>query len=60
MRIEPLSLTYVPDNFKTQEMCIEAVQIEPNFLACAPDDLFKTQEMCNEAVSNKLQTLRQS
>ena len=46
-----------PDHFKTQEMCIEAVQIELNFLTRVPDP-FKTQEMCNEAVRNKPYTLR--
>ena len=30
-------------------MCIEAVHIEPQSLACVPDR-FKTQEVCNEAV----------
>ena len=36
-------------SFGSKQMYIEAVQIEPNFLACVPD-LFKTQEMSNEAV----------
>ena len=42
----------ISDHLVAQEMFIESVQIEPNFLACVTD-LFKTQEMCNEAVRNK-------
>ena len=40
-------LAYVPDHFKTQEMCNEAVHIELHSFAFVPDD-FKTQEMWNE------------
>ena len=43
----------IPNHLKTQEMCIEAVRIEPISLAYVPDHL-KTQEMCNEAVCKKL------
>ena len=38
-----------PDLSKTQEMCNEAVDIEPHSLAFVFDH-FKTQEICNEAV----------
>ena len=38
----------IPDHLKTQEMCIEAVGLEPHSLACVPDR-FKTQEMCIKA-----------
>ena len=37
----------MPDQFKTQEMCNEAVRMEPRFLAFVPD-CFKTQEICND------------
>ena len=43
----------ISNQFKTQEMCIEAVRIKPLSLAYAPDYL-RTQEMCNEAVRSKL------
>ena len=39
----------IPDDLKTQEMCNEAVQMEPCSLVYVPDH-FKTQEMCNTAV----------
>ena len=42
-------LVYVPDKFKTQEMCIKAVKEDPWQLHYVPDQ-YKTQEMCNEAV----------
>ena len=38
-----------PDHLKTQEMCFEAVRIEPLSLAFVPDH-FKTQGMCNEVL----------
>ena len=45
MRIEPYSLAFVPDCFKTQEMC----EIDPFNLWYVPDNL-KTQGMCIRAV----------
>ena len=41
----------------TQEMCNEAVHIEPRSLAFIPD-LFKTEEMRNKAVGVNLYTLK--
>ena len=43
----------IPNHLKTQEMCDEAVDINPRSLAYVPNH-FKTQKMCNEAVRNKL------
>ena len=47
----PLQITprlkMIPDRFKTQEMCNEAVHIEPLSLEYVPDR-FKTQRMCSE------------
>ena len=43
LRRNSLSLAYVPDHFKTQEMCNN-----PAVFFLVPD-IFKTQEMCNEA-----------
>ena len=39
----------IPRSFNTQEVCNEAICIEPLSLAYVPDS-FKTQEMCNEAI----------
>ena len=39
----------VPDRFKTQEMCIKALEVDPWQLKNVPDH-FKTQEMCDKAV----------
>ena len=38
-----------PDHLKTQEMCDEAMRIEPYSLAFAPD-LFKTQKMSDKSI----------
>ena len=43
MRISPTSLEYVPDHFKTQEMCNEAAEEEPSSLRYVPD-YFVTQQ----------------
>ena len=48
MHIEPLSLAYVPDHFKTPEMCNEAVSKKAYMLKYVPD--LKTQKMCEKAV----------
>ena len=56
VRRKPRSLAFIPDIFKTPEMCIEAVRIDP-FLLVRVADHFKTQEMCNEAVRNMSCTL---
>ena len=47
MHIEPCSLQFVSDHFKTQEMCEKAVGAVPWQVHYLPDHL-KTQEMCNE------------
>ena len=41
----------IPDHLKTQEMCNEAVRINPLSLTYV-SDRFKTQEMCLEVVRN--------
>ena len=46
VHIEPLLLAYVPDRFKTQEMCNEAVRNKPCMLL-VPDHL-KISKTCNE------------
>ena len=43
-------LKYVPDQYKTQEMCERAIKDDPWALEFVPDH-FKTQEMCDKAVS---------
>ena len=45
------------EHFKTQEMCIRGVEVEPWQLSDLPDH-FKTQEMCNEAVHIEPYALR--
>ena len=42
-------LEIVPDQYKTQEMCIKAAEESPRFLAYIRDR-FKTQVMCIKAV----------
>ena len=37
VHIEPCSLTYVPDHFKTEEMCSDAVEKEPYRLGDVSD-----------------------
>ena len=39
----------IPDRFKTQELCNEAVEADPYTLRFIPDHL-KTREMCNEVM----------
>ena len=43
----------IPDHLKTEEMCDEAMHIEPLSLTYDPYR-FRTQEMCDEAVHKKL------
>ena len=45
----PRWIREIPEHLKVQEMCNEAVHIEPYSLEVVPDRL-KTQEMYNEAV----------
>ena len=45
-------LEHVPDQYKTQEMCNEAVQRDPWILEYVPDQ-FVTQKMCNETVKSE-------
>ena len=46
----------IPDHLKTQEICDEAVDINPLSLAHVPDR-YKTQEMWDKVVRNKLYML---
>ena len=47
--MDPYSLEFVPDHFKTEEMCKKAVCRKPYTLRYVSDHL-KTKEMCDEAV----------
>ena len=49
LEIIPVWIREIPDNLKTQEMCNEAMRIEPYSLAFV-SDYFKTQEMCDTAI----------
>ena len=48
---DPQYLRYVPDKFKTQEMCNRAVENNPYWCFEYVPDKFKTQEMCLKAVN---------
>ena len=45
----PAAFFLIANSFKTQEMCIKGVQVDPWQMKDVPDH-FKTQEMCNKAV----------
>ena len=47
--VDPYSLEFVPDRFKTEEMCNKAMRREPYTQRYVPDHLM-TQEMCNKAL----------
>ena len=48
-RVIPRWIIEILDHLKTQEMCIEAVRIEPVSMVCV-SGRFKAQEMCDKAV----------
>ena len=48
MRIDPYSLAFVPDRFKTQTMYDKAIEIDPFTLWHVPANL-KTRELCIRA-----------
>ena len=52
----PRWIREIPEHLKTQEMCDEAVRIEPRSLAYVHDRL-KTENICNEAVQKDTYTL---
>ena len=49
MRENPAAFFLVPDRFKTQKMCNEALEVDPCQVYDVPDYL-ETQEMCDDAV----------
>ena len=51
------TLRFVPDHFKTPDMCSKAVRMNPWPLKYVPDHL-KTQDMCDEVVAHNLSNLR--
>ena len=57
MRTMPNSFHHIPDRFKTQWMCIKAVEVDPSFLQLIPDH-FKMQEICNKAVNDDSSSLQ--
>ena len=52
----PVWIREIPDHLITQEICNEAVRIEPYLFAVVPHR-FKTHEMCNDAVLREAFTL---
>ena len=53
----PSTIKYVLDQYKTQEMCIRAVNTCSFVFDSVPNE-YKTQEMCNNAVDNNLSTIK--
>ena len=47
----PYLSRYVPDRYKTQQMCVKALLENCGTLNSVPD-YYKSQEMCNKAVDN--------
>ena len=56
MRINPAAFCVIPDHFKTQEMCIKAVDVYPEQLHFVPDQ-YKTKAMCERAFEENPYTL---
>ena len=52
----PFLLKYIPDKYKTEDMCNNAVNSKPWVLQYVPDQ-FKTQDMCDSAVDNEPRTV---
>ena len=48
-RKDPCVLRFIPDRFKTQEMCIKALEVDLWKLKDVPDH-FKTQGICDDVV----------
>ena len=46
-----------PDRFKTQEMCIKAIEVDPYTLKFVPAHL-RTNEMCKRVVEKYLHPMR--
>ena len=47
-----LSLAFVPNEYRTYELCLEAIKVNPNMnIDCVPDK-HKTYELCFEVVKN--------
>ena len=47
-----LSLAFVPDKYRTYEICLEAIKVNPSInIDCVPDK-HKTYELCLEVVKN--------
>ena len=47
----------IPDHFKTKEMCIKVVGVDPSFLQLVPDH-FKMQGICDKAVRDDFCSLQ--
>ena len=52
VRIELKSLSFIPDHFKSDGLCIKAVSKNAYALDCMADNL-KMQKICNEAMREK-------
>ena len=47
----PFLIRYVPDQYKTQQMCDKALLENGETLKSGPD-CYRNQEMCNKAIDN--------
>ena len=57
VRNNPAVFFLVPDRFKTQELCINALEVDPWQLNDIPD-YFKTQNMCDKAIKDDPSSLQ--
>ena len=46
VRMDPWLLKYVPDQYKTQEMCVKAVRDDPSSLGYVPDWFVTRERIC--------------
>ena len=52
VRRKPRFLEFISDIFKTQEMCIKALEVDPWLFKYVPDNL-KTQGVCEKSVNTE-------
>ena len=57
LKDKPEALKYIPNHFKTQEMCEKVVENEPYSLKFVPDH-FKTEKLCDQAIKDDSSSLQ--
>ena len=48
----PYLMKYIPDQYKTQQMCDKTILEKSGTDSCSVHDCYQNQEMCNKAVNN--------